>query len=379
MQKIGAAQDRVRISAWLFEEALPHWATIGVDQENGGFVEAMTLEGAALRKTDRRLRVQARQLYVFSHAALLGWKGPALSIAKRGFEQLTRHYWHRDGGWVFSAGADGAPKDTTRATYEQTFALLALAWYARAGGQGEPLDWAIRTLQFMDSQLADSIHGGYREAEPNTLPRRQNPHMHLLEALLALYHATHDRAYLDRASAIVNLFRRHFFDHKSRSLGEFFADDWHPMPGGQGNWREPGHHFEWVWLLHCYSQATGEDTSADAIALYRFAEKHGVDPADGLVYDAIRSDGSIAKRSKRCWPQTEALRAQLVMADWQGLDTRIRAREITHGLFDRYLSQGHGIWQDQLDERGDGATAYVPASTLYHLFLAFSEYLHSTS
>lgn len=373
-----AAPDRARIRIWLFDEALPHWATAGVDRANGGFVEAMTLDGAPLGETDRRLRVQARQVYVFSHAALSGWPGPALETAARGFEYMTRHYWHDDGGWIFSAGADTTPRDTTRATYEQAFALLALAWYARAGGQGAALDWAGRTLQFMDRQLGDGVHGGYREAVPDAPPRRQNPHMHLLEALLALYHTTRDGAYLDRARAVVELFRRHFFDAKSGTLGEFFTDDWRPRDGVEGQWVEPGHHFEWVWLLHQYCKATGEDLRAEAEALYRFAEAHGVDPVDGLAYDAIRRDGSVVKRSKRCWPQTEALKAQLVMADWQGADTGARVQAITRGLFDRYLSQGRGIWQDRLDEHGDGAAAHVPASTFYHLFLAFSEYLRAT-
>ena len=199
--------------------------------------------------------------------------------------------------------------------------------------------------------------------------------MHLLEALLALYDATQDSAFLDRARAIVDLFRRHFLDAKSGTLGEFFDHDWRPRDGVEGQWIEPGHHFEWVWLLHQYCKATGEDLREEAEALYRFAEAHGVDPTDGLAYDVVLRDGTVEKRSKRCWPQTEALKAQLVLREWHGVDTSARTRAIIDGLFTHYLSPARGVWQDRLDEHGDGMAERVPASSFYHLFLAMTEYL----
>ena len=370
--------DQARVRAWTFADALPVWAEAGLDRAGGGFVEALTLDGAPLAAIDRRLRVQARQVYVYSHAAVLGWDGPALEAARGGFEYMTRHCWHRDSGWVFSVAADGAPRDNRRWAYEQAFALLAFAWYYRASGEAAALDWASRTLAFLDASLADPDRGGYREAVPEAKPRRQNPHMHLLEAMLALHAATGDGAYLERARALVGLFRGHFFDAPSATLGEFFTDDWHPAPGVEGQLVEPGHHYEWVWLLHQYAKATGEDLRAEVEALYGFAEAHGVDPADGMAYDAVLRDGTVAQPSKRCWPQSEALKAQLAMGEWLGLDTGARVAAITNGLFRRYLGLGRGIWQDQLDSTGAGAAERVPASNLYHLFLAFTELMRAS-
>ena len=65
--------------------------------------------------------------------------------------------------------------------------------------------------------------------------------MHLLEAVLALFETTGDKALLASADALVELFRRRFFDSASGSLGEFFTT-WQWAPGPAGTHVEPGHH-----------------------------------------------------------------------------------------------------------------------------------------
>src|SRR2546430_13023820 len=52
------------------------------------------------------------------------------------------------------------------------------------------------------------------------LPRRQNPHMHLLEALLALHVATGEKNWLRRAGALVDLFKRRFADRSEEHTSE---------------------------------------------------------------------------------------------------------------------------------------------------------------
>lgn len=367
--------DRARVKAWLFDDALPVWSTCGIDTRRGGFVEVLTMDGQPDLAADRRLRVQARQIYVFCHAMLLNWQGPARQLAHSGYLRMTQDYWHTDGGWIFSAASGGAARDITRTSYEQAFALLALAWYYRVTGEPEALTWVRRTLDFLDQRLADPAHGGYLEAPSVQFPRRQNPHMHLLEAMLALFAATRDASYLERAGDIVGLFRRRFFDPSSGALCEFFGADWTPASGGDGQWVEPGHQFEWICLLDQFARLTGEPVDDEIAALYRCAEAHGVDAADGLVYDAVSRDGTVLRASKRIWPQTEALRAQLVMQRRCGLDTGKRWRTILDALFTRYLGMGRGIWQDQLGDDGVGLATVIPASTLYHLFGAFAAVL----
>ena len=61
-----------RCRRWLVEEALPHWGARGFDWQRGLFAEGLDGAGAPLWQPIR-FRVQSRQIYVFSHATLLGW------------------------------------------------------------------------------------------------------------------------------------------------------------------------------------------------------------------------------------------------------------------------------------------------------------------
>ena len=386
--------DAAHIHDWLTRQALPLWSHAGYDDTAGGFVECLTLDGRPLLDRDKRMRVQARQIYVYSHAHLLGWTPPAggpsaLEVARGGFEFLTRHYWRTDnGGFVFSATRDGTPADTRIEAYEQAFALYAFAWYHRASGDPDALSWATRTLAFLDAHLADPIHGGYFENPARDLPRRQNPHMHLLEALLVLYGATADAAYLDRARAIVDLFQNRLLDPATGTLGEFFGADWSIAPGTAGQIVEPGHHFEWVWLLQRYAEATHADTRHAADLLYRFAMTHGRDrapgPAEGLAFDSVLRGGADGRLghgtslddNKRLWVQTEAIKAQLAcLEDGPDTDAAAHLEAFLERLFGLYLAVGHGNWQDHLDARGGAIAETAPASSFYHLFLCLTEVL----
>jgi mannose/cellobiose epimerase-like protein (N-acyl-D-glucosamine 2-epimerase family) len=377
--------DAKQIRDWLAHEALPLWSSAGLDLQAGGFVEKLSLDGRPLLEADKRMRVQARQVYVYSHAHLLDWTPPAdgpsaLEAAYHGFDFLTRQYWHEDGGFVFSVSRNGTHADTRRESYEQAFAIFAFAWHFRATGDEAAVEWAERTLAFLDDHLRDLEAGGYHENPAHDLPRRQNPHMHLLEALLAWHTTTGEDIWLRRAQDIFALFRSCFFDAPTGTLGEFFDARWTPATGTMGKIIEPGHHYEWVWLLERYVQATGEDVRPEAAALYQFAEAHGVDrnpgPAADLAFDSVLRHGTSLDENKRLWVQTEAIKAQLARMEFHDDATAaLRLEELLERVFTLYLATGKGAWQDHLDAQGNGFAETVPASSLYHLFLALSEVL----
>ena len=131
-----------------------------------------------------------------------------------------------------------------------------LAWALRLGPDPR-LEAAIAaTLAVVDGPFADPVHGGCWDAlpRPDAL-RRQNPHMHLFEALLALHETTGRADLLDRARALHALAVTRFLDPATGALREYYDDAWrvHPAPGAGRV--EPGHLFEWAWLLRRYEAA----------------------------------------------------------------------------------------------------------------------------
>ena len=125
----------------------------------------------------------------------------------------------RDGGWHHLLSGSGAPKDRRKDTYDHAFVLFAMAWLYKAGGDRAAIEWAERTIGFLDHCLADPSHGGYWEelapdGSTDRMPRRQKKPAHASAGGLPGPVRGHRRCGIGatRAEAIIELFHAHFFD-----------------------------------------------------------------------------------------------------------------------------------------------------------------------
>jgi N-acylglucosamine 2-epimerase/mannose-6-phosphate isomerase len=361
---------------WLFEEALPFWAENGVDRVFGGYVEQLRLDGTDARLDYKRIRVIGRQIYVFSHAALLGWSD-GVALARHGYDFLTRYAWlGPERGWARSLDREGRVKDETPDLYDLAFILFALGWYYRLTADPEALRWALRTLDFLDAHMRHSNRRGFLDQNPSSGPRRQNPHMHLFEAAVINLESGGGARFKALADEMVGLCSDHFYDPATQTLGEYFDDDWARVATDAGQAIEPGHQFEWAWILARYQRGTARDVRDLARGLVAFAEANGVDPESGLTFNLVRRDGLVLDRSSRVWPNTERIQAAAAMFELEGWDPRPVFEQSGWLLLRRFLSGSpRGTWIDRLGEDGTPRSDMIPASTLYHLVIAFSELL----
>ena len=363
MNRLRAATDR--FEEWYRTDALPLWARAAADRA-GAFYEQLDFNGGPVTGTPRRVRVQSRQIHSFTRAALAGWLPEGDAIADRGFRRLLETACPDNAarGCAHLVDDDGRIIDATRDLYDQAFLILAAA--ARiVAGDDTAREIAERTLAFIDSELG-SEHGGHLENDRRSLPRRQNPHMHLFEATMALYAATGDPAHLARARAVESLFNTRFLDRNAGVLREFFADDWSLDPQ-TGDRIEPGHMVEWAFLLDRFEALSGEDRSEEKNLLH-YAARSMTAPDDApFLPNSARLGAAPARRARRLWPQTEALKAALVL----GRDEE--AADLIDAMFGSYLNQEtSGLWCDEYDAEGRPAAKAAPASILYHLHEAVS-------
>lgn len=381
------ADDRViesgawqrRVHHWLFEETVPLWSTVGVDERHGGFHEALGFDAAPLMKP-KRMRTQARQIYAFAVAKARGWNGPADRLISHGLEFMARHGRTDNGGWVRTLNIDGTVADGAEDAYDHSCVLLALA-HAHMCGNPDALRLGEETFAFIDAHLEDERLTGFRETSSGEGERRSNPHMHLLEAFLAWHQATGERAHLRRAARIVDLFRSHFFDPESWTLGEYFDDEWRPAPGEKGTWTEPGHHFEWASLLVDFAGRSGQSgLTGLARKLYASAIANGLNRATGLAYGAVSRQGLPLDRVSRSWPQAEAIKAAIALDGSGGPDLKPEIEARVGRLFRWHINPAPlGLWIDRIDERGRSLANEVPASIFYHLVCALTQYLDGTA
>jgi mannose-6-phosphate isomerase len=353
-----------QLSGWLRQSAWPCWLANGIDRARGGFYEALDLRTHACTAPFRRLRVVARQIYVFSQAHRAGVAGAAEAV-RLGLAFLADHAVHEDGGYAWRFDLHHRPIDRTRDLYDHAFILLALSSATTVAGADtlRPqaralLDWL--TVAFRHDQ------GGYLESLPPALPRRQNPHMHLLEALLAAHHAFGDAIYLAPAEELLALFADRLFDRSSGALPEYFDDALNPLRQGGHFSVEPGHHCEWVWLLH-EAQAIGgarADLAELSRQLMQFVDMFGIDPVHGGLFDTVRCDGTRDSAGSRLWPQTERLKAEFLRPD----PTPVRQLQAARVLAG-YL-RPDGLWHERRGADGVLSDEPAPASSLYHLTAA---------
>ncbi|MDP2213497.1 AGE family epimerase/isomerase [Phenylobacterium sp.] len=343
---------------WLRTSALPLWWTLGADHVRGGFHEALTPEGEPV-EAPRRSRVQTRQTFVYATAGQMGWQGPWRQAAWHGMTYFLDRYRRPDGLFRALVSEAGEPLDETAALYDQAFALLAMATLNAAdpghvdlAGEGRLLLEALQVLRHPA--------GGFREAGAH--PFQANAHMHLLEAAMAWTDAGGGPEWQALAEEIVELALTRFIDPEAGFLREFFNADWAPAPGEDGRLIEPGHQFEWAWLLARWSQMTGEPRALPAARRLYAAGLRGVDPARGVAINALNDDFTSRNAAARLWPQTEWLKAALIL----GEDVLAPA----HALV-RYLdTPTTGTWRDLGLPTGSFGPEPAPASSFYHIVAA---------
>jgi len=351
--------------------SLPLWSTVGWDQKAGGFIDRLHQDGHADHFAPRRVLVQARQIYCFAKAAEIGWYPEGREIAFKGIEYLLAKAKSPDGqpGFVHTMAQDGSILDPRRDTYDHAFVLLALASVYAIDSDAQIRAEIDELCAYLDSKLR-SPHGGFLEGLPASMPRRQNPQMHLFEAMIAAFDATRDTAFQNRAGDFFALFLANLYDRQHKVIGEYFEDDWSKIEPVSV---EPGHQAEWVWLLKAFERITGCPTDRYRAELLASALRYR-EEATGCLVDEGDAYGNIKRHSRRLWPQTEIAKAWIAQAESGEANAAGEAREALSRLDRHYLKHPvAGAWYDQFDREGKSLIATIPASSFYHVLCACVE------
>ncbi|MFZ1992339.1 MAG: AGE family epimerase/isomerase [Alphaproteobacteria bacterium] len=357
---------------WLFNAAAPLWSTRGV-LADGMFAEKLTLQGETVH-LPRRIRVQARQIYSFCEAGRLGWQGPWRGAVEPALEQLLKRGRREDGFFVHVFDDEGQVSDRRADLYDHAFVLFALAHASRALGRP--------TLAALTGEIMDVIdarwkhpNGGYKEGEVDPFPpRRQNPHMHLFEAALSLYEITKEERWHTLAQSLFELFSAIFLDKGSGALREYFTLDWRLATEPKLRFVEPGHCFEWAWLVHRFPGAD----FALADKMLAFARTNGIDPARGIAFYSVELDGAPRDRSARLWAQTERLKAALArFRRTSEIGEATEAVLAYRGLAKYFETPVRGTWRDRMRPDGSFVEEDAPASSFYHIICALSELIET--
>lgn len=363
---------------WLTEDALPLWWNKGFDWQTGTWRESLNQECRPTEQ-DRRARVQGRQTYVFALADRMNIDGPWDVLVHAGFDSITNRYMGRNGLLHTVLSNEGMPVDPSNKMYDQTFVLLALATARHK----------IDHAQHRALEMLVKIEGKYRRVDGvgfvencREHPFQSNAHMHLFEAAIAWAEACREdevngELWENLASEIAELARTKFIDANGGFLREFFNAQWQPKEGRDGTIVEPGHQFEWAWLLARWARFTGQEIYQQlAERLFRCGAK-GISQRHGAAVNTMDNHLNQVTDEARLWPQTEWLKAALVL--FEGAEGFMRCYylaqiDAAYSALEKYLdTRVKGLWLDKLLANGELADGVAPASSFYHIACAIDQ------
>jgi mannose-6-phosphate isomerase len=341
---------------------VPMWQGPGWNAELALPYESLDAEHTPLPPQRYRAMACARQLYVF--ASLIGEVPQAEERASALFRSLQRHFHDAEhGGWFYSIDPQGAPLDTGKDLYTHAFILFACAHYW--GKVREPLvestlnaalEVVTRRFATGDGLYEASLGRDWSTCQSGPL---QNPLMHLAEAFLAVLSVRDDTHVRQALLSLCDAMSRQFVDPGQRVMME------KPLKAVD-NWFEPGHQFEWYFLLASSPLLQGGKLHAALELSFSLTEEHGVDPDGGAVCAMLSLEPQTTPRdaTQRIWAQAEYLRALTLRS---GSDSAL-LRQL-QALQQQFLHPRG--WNECLDANGNVSRRDMPSTTPYHLLTCY--------
>jgi mannose/cellobiose epimerase-like protein (N-acyl-D-glucosamine 2-epimerase family) len=268
--------------------------------------------------------------------------------------------------------------------YEQAFYLFALARLNATAAARYPIEaTAVRCLERLRADYGKAI-GGFEESSPPGLPLKSNSHLHLLEAALEWIDVAPDgnRAeWIELVREIVGLCLARFCDGATGAIREYFDLEWRPVPGDEGRIVQPGHQFEWAWLLLHWAGSVHSTVPERAMCraaarrLINIGECWGVDMSRGVAINEIWDDMAPKELAAKLWPQTERVKAWCAMLDVA--DSVAESEQACNKIvvaargLARYLrTEVPGLWHEVCGANGGFPPGPSKASSLYHVVRA---------
>jgi putative membrane-bound dehydrogenase-like protein len=332
---------RGEIEQHLRKGLLEVWYPRCLDREHGGFLCDFDWRWEPKGQQPKTIVFQARNTWLAAQAAVRYPDDPRyLQAARHGFNFLRDRQWDGEhGGWYWKLDRAGNVTDQTRGVkhaYGIGFGIYACAEVFRATRDPQALELARGGFEWLERHGHDDKSGGYYEyfardgsritdVQSNPLGgdrdaigtklglKSMNTHIHLLEALAALYQVWPESRVARRLNEVFELVRDRITAPPG-AMHQFFRPDWTPVPGLDSF----GHDVETGYLLmeaaEVLDKADDAGTRAVAKSLVDHTLDYGWDKDRGGVHESGEVRGPVHDKRKVWWAQAEALNAFLTMA-----------------------------------------------------------------
>ena len=351
---------RKEVTEELEGNILPFWMNKMTDRERGGFYGRISGEDVLMPDEPKGAILNARILWTFSAAYRLLKKPEYLATATRAKRYLLDFFYDKQfGGIYWSVDCEGNPLDTKKQIYALGFAIYGLSEYARATGDEEALEYAIRLFEVIEKYSFDTEKNGYVEAltrdwqpiadmrlsdKDENEKKTMNTHLHILESYANLYRVWKDGRLKTQLKNLIELFVTKILDTQTYHLNLFFEDDW----TNKYHLISYGHDIEASWLIHEAALVLGDETVLKQIepVIVRIARAadEGLNADGSMTYERF-SDKGETDRELHWWVQAENVVGHLNLyqhfGDEEALSTALRCWQF---IKDKLIDRENGEW-----------------------------------
>jgi len=325
---------KAEVQEVLENNILDFWLSKMIDDEHGGFYGQMTGNGLLVKNADKGGILSARILWAFSAAyRVLG--NPEYLMAATLIKDYIIEYFYDNqfGGTYWSVDYLGNPKDTKKQFYAIGFMIYGLSEYARATGDQQALDYAIKLFNCIEQHSLDKVNNGYIEAQTRqwneiadmrlseldaNFPKSQNTHLHIIEPYTNLYRCLTEWEASPVSSDVVervekalrnliDIFTDKILNPETHHLDLFFAMDWTREAGALESY---GHDIECSWLMHEAALVLGDQAVLDKVEpivkLVARASEKGLNADGSMIHEANLDTGHVDD-DRHWWVQAETV------------------------------------------------------------------------
>ena len=342
----------------LLEDTIPFWTRHSIDREHGGYLTFLD-RGGSVYGTDKPVWLQGRIVWVYSRLYNEIEPRPEwLELAKHGLDFLLKHCFDSDGRMFFLVTRDGTPLRKRRYLFAETFAVMALAEYARATGEDR---YRAKAAEVFDTIIRYHTTPGLLEPKdiPGVRPMKSHAMPMILLATSQIARQVDDRpVYRETIDRSLFEVANHFSKPEFRALLEHVGPEGQVIDSPEGRVVLPGHAIETAWFIMEEGRFRKDwELSLSALPILEWSLERGWDDEFGglLYYTDLEHRPCVQYEwdMKLWWPHTEALYATLLAHHLTG-DPKWEAwyEKLHSYAFSHFPDPEHGEWFGYLHRDG---------------------------
>ena len=352
----------------LEDNILRYWIDKVTDNEHGGYYGRVDGHDQVHPEAEKGAILNGRILWAFSAAYRVLKKQEYLDAATRAKDYILDHFVDKEyGGVYWSLDCEGKPLDTKKQTYAIGFVIYGLSEYARATGDKQALDAAIKLYHDIEAHAYDAINGGYVEAltrEWNPIAdmrlsdkdengaKTMNTHLHVIEPYTNLYRVWPSKELHESIHRLLDVFTDKLYNKETHHLDLFFDNEWH----GRRNIESYGHDIEATWLLWETALVLGEDdvkTKLEPIVVdLAKAADEGLQPDGSMIYEHWKDTGK-TDRQRQWWVLCENVIGHANLYQYFHDTSALKVAKDCWTFIDKHLvDHVNGEWHWAVDDNG---------------------------